>query len=727
MGRLRTFLWMVAVLALTSGCLRKDYPVAAKVIRDVELEGAKAVSARAVLERLATAKSPRFLGIWDGVLFEYEVFDEAILARDLERIQRFYRARGYYEAHVSAARVIRVDEHRVQVQLRVVEGDPVVTRPGIQRFGLDPLPTDLYNAAYIAVTVEPGQPLDEDDYEASKRAMTSVLADAGYAYAQVKGRVDVDIARHEATVAFYAEPGPRARYGAVKIVGLREIPEDKVRQNLKIAEGDEYSESDVRDARRALINLGVFNSVKINADRSRPDTRQVPITVVLEEAPLRSLKLGGGLRLDAQQTSSHLIAGWEHRNFLGGLRRLTLETRPGIVFFPTRTNNIEAPNRLLFETQVRAELQQPAFVEGRTTGSVQTGFAVFPLLYSESAAEDPLIGFLRPDAVVGVERAFFNHHLYVTPAYNWQAYIPFDYDNLSIGRSIDVERESRLIDVIASFPEVTMRLDLRDDPIQPRDGALAEASIQLANGLLAGTVNDVRVRPELRGYYELAPGWVLASRATVGFLFPSNYGDTLESSSREQQLLDECAAETADPATDPDPTVDACQMLAEDEQKLLVRGFFSGGPESNRGYPFRGVGPHRALGFLSRGSVDCTSDAFRDTRTCLRPTGGLTLWEASIELRLPTPVSSNLRAVLFVDASDVTRGLAEFRLAPHLSTGFGLRYLTPVGPVRFDFGWRVPGAQAPGIDSGDSTADGDPPLFLGLIPATLNIALGEAY
>jgi outer membrane protein insertion porin family/translocation and assembly module TamA len=604
----------------------------------------------------------------------------------------------------------------------------VITRGDIQRYGLEEVDFDVGIRAYTAVKLQPGEPLDEDDYEASKQAMISALADAGYAFAKVTGRVEIDIARHEAKVAFFAQPGPLARYGKVEIVGLHEVPENKVRQSLQIVEGEAYSESSLKDARRALVSLGVFNGVKINADRSDPESRQVPISVVVEEAPLRSLKLGGGLRVDAQQTSAHLVAAWEHKNFLGGLRHLTLEARPGVVLFPTRTNNIEAPNRLLFEGQLRSQLKQPAFVEGRTAGSMATGLSVFPLLYSESTRDDPLIGFVRPDAMVGLERAFLSHRLYVTPSYNWQAYLPFDYDALSVGRSIDVQRDGRLIDVIASFPELSVRLDLRDDAVQPRDGALISVSWQLANGLFSGTVQDMRVRPELRWFYELAPGWVLAGRGTVGFLFPDNYATSTESSNREQQLLDECQVETATPAADPDPALNACQLLAEDEQKLLVRGFFSGGPESNRGYTYRGVGPHRALSFLSRGNVDCTADQYRDSRACLRPIGGLTLWEASLELRFPTPLTDAWRAALFVDASDVTRGVAEFRSnALHLSTGFGLRYLTPVGPVRFDFGFRIPGQQAPGIDDGNTVADGDPALLFGVIPATLNLALGEAF
>ena len=66
------------------------------VISDVELEGATDVDEDELLDGLATADSSRFLGIWDGVFFDYQVFDENVLARDLELVERYCRARGYY-------------------------------------------------------------------------------------------------------------------------------------------------------------------------------------------------------------------------------------------------------------------------------------------------------------------------------------------------------------------------------------------------------------------------------------------------------------------------------------------------------------------------------------------------------------------------------------------------------------------------------------------------------
>jgi len=59
------------------GCVKKDYPGEAPVVSDVDLLGAKAVDRDEVLAGLATAASPRFLGIWDGAVFDYEEIGRA--------------------------------------------------------------------------------------------------------------------------------------------------------------------------------------------------------------------------------------------------------------------------------------------------------------------------------------------------------------------------------------------------------------------------------------------------------------------------------------------------------------------------------------------------------------------------------------------------------------------------------------------------------------------------
>jgi outer membrane protein insertion porin family/translocation and assembly module TamA len=76
-------------------------------------------------------------------------------------------------------------------------------------------------------------------------------------------------------------------------------------------------------------------------------------------------------------------------------------------------------------------------------------------------------------------------------------------------------------------------------------------------------------------------------------------------------------------------------------------------------------------------------------------TGGLGLWEASAEVRVE--IISKLGAVVFLDSSDVAKQITDMNLsAPHMSTGLGLRYMTPVGPFRLDVGARIPGAQVLG-------------------------------
>jgi outer membrane protein assembly factor BamA len=696
------FLAVLALSALLVGCLKKDYPPARDVVSRVDVVGGSKVDEDDVEAKLATTGSSKFLGIWEGVIFDYEVFDENVLARDLERVERYYRSRGFYEAKVRAGRIIRVDGRHVRVEVQVEEGPQVFVRE-VDLTGIAELPFDIAVEVWRAQTMKDGDPFDEETFEEQAKRIAEVLGDEGYAFVEVKHRAKVDLFTHTADVSFEVIPGEVARYGPVRINGLRSIPEGPVRAVLAIREGRKYSRQALVDARDALQSLGVFASVEVREDKGHPDTRQVPITVIVQEAALRTVRLGGGARFDVLRLDTHLRIGWEHRNFLGGMRSFDIEARPGVTYFPTRIGRFVTPTRLLPENRIDAILRQPSFIEGRTTGFIAGDYNIYPLLYPIPDAADPqverIIGYQEVKASVGLERAFWRHHIFMTPSYNWQAEFPFAYQG---------EKPGALGQVRVSYPELYSIFDFRDDRLEPRSGFYFSNSVQVAGFVFGGTVSDVRVRPEARVYIPLTRNkkFVLATRVTSGFLFPHNYGETLK------------------PGQANNPTDDA---VISDQQKLLFRAFYSGGPNSNRGYPYRGVGPHGPVGFLVPTGYNCDLSIVpldQLPAACIRPLGGLTLWEASLEVRFP--ITGPLLGATFVDSSDVTRNVGEIRLnVPHISPGLGIRYQTPVGPVRFDLAYRVPGLQQ--IGSKDLPLDeGNPGTVFGL-PIAINIALGEAY
>ena len=155
---------------------------------------------------------------------------------------------------------------------------------------------------------------------------------------------------------------------------------------------------------------------------------------------------------------------------------------------------------------------------------------------------------------------------------------------------------------------------------------------------------------------------------------------------------------------------------------MQLRGFYSGGVNSNRGYGYNGVNPQETVAslFVSPGS------------SVPVPIGGRWMWNASLELRFP--IIGSFGGAVFTDSSDVWNGdevgpdgtIGPHVFSPHLSPGFGLRYATPIGPARLDLGVRVPCAQHLGTCTEYSTNLGGQPKPLGL-PIYLAIAIGEAF
>lgn len=686
----------VGLLILLLTCACTSVPKGRSAVDSVKFSGNASIDSDDLREKLATAESPRFLGLFPGIVYDYNVFDRFVLDRDLQRVERFYRERGYYQARARAGRVFFVSSDKVKVEILIDEGRPArVSR--VDLHGLDDLPKAVVDEALRSARgpLDKGQIFQEEKFAAAEAAVQHTLGDHGYAYVKVRRAADLDLPKNVVAVGYFVTLGPQAKFGEVRIIGLGNIPEAPVRRALALVPGKPYSRSELDSAQRALLDLNVFSSVIIepelakNGETEPPAT--VPIIVRVEPAKLRAIHLGGGVQVDSIQTDAHVLGGWENRNFFGGLRSFTFEVKPGVVFYPTRFPTLQAPDRLLPEGRANAEFRQPGFLEARTGLFTRLTGSIAPVILSPDQTTGPILGYRDGRITAGLDRSFWR--VYGALSHTVQVDSAFTY----VGR---LDPDLHL--VVISYPEAFVTLDLRDQHVHPHQGGYFSTDWQVAG--VGGDARDVRMQSEARGYLPLGRKLTLAARTTVGLLFPGNYGDTLEA-----------GAHGADLSADRPSWV-------RDIQLMFLRGFFSGGAGSNRGYALREIGPHGIVPQASSSLAKaCDPSTPTGDTSCGLPLGGFTLWEASLELRFP--ISGAFTGAVFTDTSDVSDEKVNFRFnRPHLSAGIGFRYDTPVGPIRLDTGYRVPGLQAPA----GAVDEGVPAKTFGL-PIAVSFGIGEAF
>lgn len=697
----------------------------------VEETAPSAVDLDDLLDGLATA-APRKL-LW--VERERDVYDANLVARDLERIERFYRAQGYYDVKVVAARVTQVAERQVAIEVHVTPGPRVtvrkVTSDGTAILELSEGARFKYKKVREP---SPGQPFTEARLDRYEAELLSTLKEAGYAYAKVDVRASVDLNAGAADILVAMKPGKLSRIGEIRVVGLKQIPESKVRASLNLQRGAVYSEEDQLDAKNALENMQLFTRVEVTPDLSNPEVSDVPILVTLQEDQLRKLTIGGGTIIDALKLEAHLRTGWEHKNFLGGARKLTIDVTGGVDLYPNRLENLDRlwvkPTNDFWIIDTSVALEQPAIFNGRTKGNVKAGFTRRPVLYSldegKDATQENVIGYHKPNGQVGVERSFLGQRIVLRPSYNVEARVPFMYQgNRPEGLETVWVSFPRFFALFQAFPgDLSTDRDKRDFAISFRN-TIELAGLKLdGTRLVGGSVSDFKIEPELRGVAPLFPrrnhpdqragNLTIAARLKFGFLIAPDYGDTLRT--------DQAAA-----IAEGD---EAKAQTTRDQLRLLSRAFYSGGATSNRGYAQNAISPHGPVGFLVPTSINCNDPMHTNDTGCIRPLGGFTQWEASLELRYAALYPITI--VLFADAADVSRDIGRLQFKyPHLSVGPGVRYESPVGPIRLDLGIRVPGAQAWGekalpADNSHGPPPGQQPELFGL-PAALQLAIGDAF
>jgi len=112
--------------------------------------------------------------------------------------------------------------------------------------------------------------------------------------------------------------------------------------------------------------------------------------------------------------------------------------------------------------------------------------------------------------------------------------------------------------------------------------------------------------------------------------------------------------------------------------------FFAGGGTTLRGFPTDEAGPVRYIPF-------CQGTSTTNCPLIPIPVGGNQLFILNSELRYPIPIMSNLGGVVFYDGGNVYRRINFADFVNHYTNtvGIGLRYNTPIGPVRLDLGHNL--------------------------------------
>jgi outer membrane protein insertion porin family len=646
----------------------------------IEITGNKYFSRQMLLSRLQIQPS--------GKVVSSGRYSGALLKNDVASLQALYVSNGFREARIQT----KVDDNyrgaqnHIAVHIQIEEGPQTIVG-ALQISGNKKIDAK----AFPELNTAEGQPYSEQNLGKDRESILNYYFNHGFSKAtlDITTRPSAGQPNRE-DVTYTIQEGEQFFVNQVMVAGLEHTRDYVVQREIQEVAHQPLSQQDLLDTQSRLYELGIFNQVDTAVQNPEGSDPQKNVLIQVQEAKRYTFTYGFGLEF-----ATGLPSGTNATGSTG--------VSPRIGFDVTRLNVGGRDQTLTFQSHV-GSLQQRGLISYEIPKLFNNDrFKVFYTIFYDNSLDVATFTSQREEGKIDIRQQIgkqqVNHstsityrldYRYVKASHLASNFSPIEFSLFSLPARV-------------GGPGFTFIRDKRDNPLESTKGQYFTLDGFAASGYFGSQANFARALAQDATYYAFG-------RANHKFVFARSTTLGLEQVYRGTRVLPPGSCPLNNLQT-------ACQ---ENISVIpLPEVFFAGGGNSHRGFGLNQAGP-------------------RDPDSGF-PVGGSALFVNSEELRFPSVSLPYLgegfgfaifhdMGNVFTAGHDMLKGLMRWH-QPNLSqclqfvppgglqfisqtalnqyngcvtqfnnsgydytshaVGIGLRYKTPIGPLRFDFGYNL--------------------------------------
>ena len=589
-----------------------------------------------------------FVTVKKAQFFSRGKYSESLVRSSTRNLTNVLKSEGFSEAKVTPAVVNNGKNIRVTFNIQAGPRDVV------NSLHIDGAKT-LTEAQFTpkGLQLAPGKPYSQRLVQTDRNNILARYLELGYLTATFRETAK-SVSKsnsHHIDVTYHIYEGPQVFTADILTLGRKHTQQRLInRDTASIQPNQPLTETKLLTSESQLYNnTGVFDWAEVDPRRQITTQTKEDVLVKVHEAKRNQITYGFGFEL--VNRGGNIPSGTVAIPTLPPIGLPSNFTTSEKTYYGPRgtfeytRNNMRGKGESLSLTAFAGRLDQrggayyidPNFLWSKWTSTLA--------LTAEHDGENPIFSSQQEVASYQIQRPldkagkdiFFLRY----------SFSKTDLTNIEIPELVPAEDQHiRLSTVSASFTH-----DTRDNPIDAHKGMLQSEEIDFNSTKLGSNVDFAKLTTQTAYYKKIMHNIIWANSIRIGLAQPFS-GSFVP----------------------------------------LSEAFFSGGGSTLRGFPLDSAGPQRPVEVCSTGSsTDCTYIQV--------PSGGNELLILNSEFRIPLPIKKNLGLAVFYDGGNVfpNVGFHDFTSLYSNNVGAGLRYATPIGPIRFDIGRNlnpVPGISA---------------------------------